>query len=204
MNIATRTPSSTPSDSFAPYSADAVAAGLIAQCSENAADARADRHSATERRFEAAEDSIEHARDAARCSFVGAMLGHTASIAQGAASVASVAARARDAEGASSEGDSGGSGAPSAAELKSGRIEAWGGVANSSLGIGKTVAEMYASRADSASQSSKLESERAQERASVAGETAQRETSVRDQLTRQLEEMARQRHQLDERAVGQR
>lgn len=197
---------------FAGFSAESTVQAMMIELDASAAESSAVDREATDARFDAAEDAIDHAADKARRTMWAGILHSSSQIAGGIAGTVS-AGTGGDARGstASVTGDaasaSGATGASAAANTATAArsTSTFGRIAATStddlLELGSTMVNQSASRAALAEQRAELRSKRDEERADASSERAARDRALRDTLGRQLDEVMRQRHSADERAA---
>lgn len=201
--IDSRTMSTHNSVAYGSLGPESFAQAMIIDLDERASDSRRHRHEALEQRFVEAEAAIEHARDAARDRMIGSILTSVGTMVQGGITLANTFASTSGDSSSGASGESASAGGGGDASNHTGQVlSAAGALAPSVFAAASAPLGRRASDADAASQEAKLASERASERATEAGQSAEREGSIRDQLTRKLDEMMKSRHQIDDAALG--
>lgn len=186
---------------LATLSPDASLQALMIDLDDSAADAERIDHEATRERFDSAEDALDDAARNARLAMWSGVLDGAAGLAKGVTdAVASLRAPAASNE-PSSDGESPATDTPPPEARPLGETIALSSV-DDVLSIGSTVLGGAATRAKNDQQRAELLSERAKDRSDEASERASRDRSARDALLRQLDELARERHAAQDRALA--
>ncbi len=144
---------------------------------------------ATERRFDAAEEAIEHKRRATRASFAQSVIGGLGSIAQGVGGMA--AGFGVDAEATAASEDV-------RLTQTARRTQAVAGLVGSTASATATVVGVTAARAEDSAAAAQLASTRAEERASRLDGNARAEQDMRNSLLRALDQLAETRRRGDD------